>query len=64
MTYSIFDDGNLVASFEIEDEAQAALDRLAADEAQSSETLMLVAFDDDGNAVADCAPGESLFTAA
>jgi hypothetical protein len=64
MTYSIFDAGNLVASFDREDEAYDALERLAAVNADVSDGLLLVAFDDAGNAVADCAPGERIVTAA
>ena len=64
MTYSIFDDGNLVASFDREDAATAALERIAADDAAASDRLVLVAFDDDGNAIADCVPGERIPQAA
>lgn len=64
VTYSIFDAGNLVASFDREDEAYAALERLAAASGAAADGLLLVAFDDAGNAVADCAPGERIVTAA
>jgi hypothetical protein len=64
MSYSIFDAGNLVASFDNEDEAHAALERLARESPETSDGLLLVAFDAAGNAVADCAPGERLVTAA
>jgi hypothetical protein len=64
MTYSIFDAGNLVASFERDDEAYAALERLAAASDEARDGLLLVAFDDTGNVIADCAPGERIVTAA
>jgi hypothetical protein len=60
MTYSILDAGNLVASFDDVDEAQRALDRIADEDAAARDRLLLVAFDDSGRAVADCAPGERL----
>ena len=46
------------------EEAESALARIAAEESRPMDTLMLVAFDDDGYAVAGCAPGESLFSPA
>ena len=64
MTYSILDNGNLVVSFDHEDEAYEALERLADESAEARDGLLLVAFDADGNAVADCAPGERIITAA
>ena len=64
MTYSIFDAGNLVTSFDREDDAYAALERLADGSPEARDTLLLVAFDDAGNAIADCAPGERIVTAA
>jgi hypothetical protein len=64
MTYSIFDAGNLVASFDRDDEAYAALERLAAASDDARDALLLVAFDDAGNVIADCAPGERIVTAA
>ncbi len=64
MTYSIVDAGNLVASFDREDEAHEALERLARENAEASDGLLLVAFDDAGKVVADCAPGERPVTAA
>lgn len=59
MTYSIFDTGNLVASFDREDTAAEALRRLAEDP-EAADRLLLVAFDDAGNPVADCGPGERI----
>jgi len=64
MTYSIFDAGNLVASFDREDEAYRAIERLAAAGDEARDALLLVAFDDAGNVVADCGPGERIGTAA
>ena len=58
MTYSIFDTGNLVVSFDREEAANEALARLAQE--NTSDRLLLVAFDDDGNAVAECVPGERI----
>lgn len=60
MTYSIFDTGNLVVSFDREDAAYEAMARLAQDAPEANDRLLLVAFDDDGNAVADCLPGERI----
>ncbi len=50
MTYSIFDTGNLVVSFDREDEAREAFDRIAR-EAAHPEDLMLLTFADDGSVV-------------
>lgn len=64
MTFSILDSGNLVASFDQVDAAQAALERLAAANADSSERLLLVEFGADGEIVGDYAPGERVPRAA
>jgi hypothetical protein len=64
MTYSIFDTGNLVVSFDRADEAQAAFKRIVRENAAAHDRLLLVAFDDDGNAVGDYAPGDRLPQAA
>lgn len=64
MTYSIFDTGNLVVSFDRADEAQAAFERIVHENATAHDRLLLVAFDDDGNAVGDYAPGDRLPQAA
>jgi hypothetical protein len=64
MTYSIFDAGNLVVSFDRKDEAHEALERLATGHPSARDGLLLVAFDDAGNVVGDCAPGERLASAA
>jgi hypothetical protein len=58
MIYSIFDTGNLVVSFDREDAAYEALTRLA--QVDTSDRLLLVAFDDDGNTIAECVPGERI----
>lgn len=61
MTYCIFDTGNLLASFEREQPALAALEQLAANAApEDRDRLLLVVFDDDGRPIADCAPGERI----
>jgi hypothetical protein len=59
MTYSIFDGPDLVRSFDCEDEAREALVRLAAAGVEVRDALLLVAFDDAGNVIADCAVGEA-----
>lgn len=58
MSFSILDDGNLVASFDQIDAAQVALERLAAANADAAERLLLVELGADGEIVADYAPGE------
>jgi hypothetical protein len=58
MIYSIFDTGNLVVSFDREDAAYQALARLAQED--TSDRLLLVAFDDHGNTIAECVPGERM----
>lgn len=64
VTYSIFDSGNLVASFERDDEAYKALERLAVASVEAREALLLVAFDEAGNVIAECVPGERIVSAA
>jgi hypothetical protein len=64
VSYSIFDAGNLVASFDAESEARAALDRLVAMSARGQDRLLLVALDGAGAPAADCTPGEPLVTTA
>jgi hypothetical protein len=61
-TFSIFDVGNLVASFDNGAEAVRALERVATADAEPREGLLLVAFDEAGNVVADFAPGERTVT--
>ena len=50
MTYAIFDNGNLVVSFDREDEAREAFDRIAR-EASHPADLLMIAFDDDGGVI-------------
>jgi len=64
MTYSIFDNGNLVTSFDQVDEAEQALSRLAAADGPATDSLVLVAFDATGEPVAHCVPGERLLITA
>jgi hypothetical protein len=64
MTFSIFDNGNLVISFDQVGEAELALGRLAAADASAAESLVLFAFDATGEAVAHCVPGERLLIVA
>ena len=64
MAYSIFDTGNLVVSFDRVDSAHKALERLARETPEANHRLFLVAFDDDGNAVDDCVPGQRIARAA
>lgn len=60
MTYSIFDTGNLVVSYDREDAAQDALARIAAETPDADECLLLVAFDDDGRLVDEIAPPRAM----
>lgn len=60
MTYMIFDHGNLVVSFDQAQEAEQALNRLAAETPEAADSLLLVAFDEVGHPVADSVPGEHL----
>jgi hypothetical protein len=57
MTFSIFDTGNLVVSFDAPDEARAELDRIIRNDPSSASRLLLVAFNEDGQVVDDFAPG-------
>ncbi len=51
MTYSIFDTGSLVASYENEGAAMSALVALATADPARAAALVFVAFDDDGHRV-------------
>lgn len=53
MTYSIFDTGNLVVSFDREDEAREAFARLAHESA--ADDLVMFTFDDAGRVVDELA---------
>jgi hypothetical protein len=59
-TFSIFDTGNLIGSFSDITIAYATLDRLARESPETSERLLLVAFDPAGNPIDDCIPGGRL----
>lgn len=59
MQYMIFDDGNMVDSFDDEAEATTALEELAGDP-EAAPRLVLAAINSDGEAVATCIPGERL----
>ncbi|WP_027007816.1 hypothetical protein [Conexibacter woesei] len=59
-TFSIFDTGNLIATFTDAPTALTTLNRLAADSPETSERLLLVAFDASGNPIDDCLPGGHL----
>lgn len=59
MLFVIFDDGNLVESFDDDNEAMKALSELAA-VPEAEPRLVLVAFDESGEPIADCIPGERL----
>ena len=60
MTYSIFDTGNLVVSYDEPEAAQEALARLAAAEPDGADRLLVIAFDDHGHVVDEFAPGEHI----
>lgn len=61
VTYCILDSGNLVRSFDREDEAYHAMERLAHEGGPDvADRLLLVAYDAEGNFVGDCAPGERI----
>lgn len=54
MTYSILDTGNLVVSFDREDEATSAFARIA-QESSAPDDLVMLTFDDAGSLVAKMA---------
>ena len=60
MTFSIFESGNLVVSFDEEAAAQAALERIAEEAPDSADLLLLVAFDDEGKVVGEAMPGQHI----
>lgn len=60
MTFSIFDAGNLVVSYDEQAEAQAALARVLDEDPESVERLLVVVYDDEGSVVGDYAPGDEL----
>lgn len=60
MTFSIFDTGNLVVSYDREDTARDALARIARETPNAEECLLLVVFDDAGHVVDEIAPQQSI----
>lgn len=60
MTFSIFDTGNLVVSYDREDAARDALARIARETPDAEESLLLVVFDDAGHVVDEVTPHESV----
>jgi hypothetical protein len=60
MTYAIFDNGNLIVSFDGENDAYEAFVRIAGENSEANAALLLVAFDEDGRMVDDCVPGARL----
>lgn len=51
-------DRHLIVSFDRKDEAQVAFERIVDETTTGRDTLLLVAFDEDGRVVHDCAPDE------
>ena len=61
MTHGIFTStGNLVAWFETEDEALAALSDLVAEEPEAADEIAAIPFDDEGHACGPAIKGSSL----
>jgi hypothetical protein len=60
MTFSIFDSGNLVASYDDERAAMNALTQLVHDDPESADDMVLVTFDETGGPVGDPVPGSSV----
>lgn len=60
VTDAIFDNGNLVVSFDRERDTYDAFDRVVVANPQASGDLLLVRFDDHGRVVDDWTPGERL----
>ena len=56
MTFSIFDTGNLVLSYDEEAPAREALDRIVHEEPEAVDRLLLVVFDDQGELVDEYVP--------
>jgi hypothetical protein len=63
MTFSIFDSGNLVASYNDEQAAIEALTQLVHDDPESAEDVVLVTFDDLGEPAGDPVTGSSVRSA-
>ena len=63
MNFSIFDSGNLVASYTDEQAARDALAQLVADDPETADDIVLVGFDDDdGQPVGEPVPGSAART--
>lgn len=60
MTFSIFDSGNLVASYSDEEVAVDALAQLVRDDPESAEEIVLLKFDDLGQPIGEPMPGSSV----
>ncbi len=60
MTFSIFDGGNLVASYDEEEAAIDALTQLVHDDPKSAEDVVLLTFDDRGEPVGEPVLGSSI----
>lgn len=61
MTHGIFtSSGNLVAWFDTEDEALAALTELVADEPEAADEIAAVPFDDEGHACGPAIKGSTV----
>jgi hypothetical protein len=60
LTFSIFDTGNLVASYDDEQVALDALTQLVRDDPESAAEIVLVKFDDLGEPVGDPVVGSSV----
>jgi hypothetical protein len=60
MTFSIFDTGNLLASYDDEQVALDALTQLVSDDPESAAEIVLVRFDDLGEPVGDPVVGSSV----
>lgn len=60
MNFSIFDSGNLVASYAEESAARDALAQLVADDLEAADEVVLIAFDDDGQPVGEPVLGSAV----
>jgi hypothetical protein len=63
MTYGTFaSSGNVVAWFDTEDEALAALSDLVADEPEAADEIAAIPFDDEGHACGPAIKGSTLLS--
>jgi hypothetical protein len=60
MTFSIFDSGNLVASFDDQQVAIDALAQLVHDDPETADEVVLIAFDENGEAFGEPVVGSSV----